>query len=222
MKVCTDSCVFGAWAEVREAATILDIGAGTGLLSLMAAQRNPEALIDAVEIEENASAQASDNVRKSPYADRIKVYHAAVQQFEPGYGYDCIISNPPFFQNDLRAPDASVNLAHHAESLHLEDLEKAASRLLKPSGVWYVLLPPAESLRLQHMAGYGGWILKAELLLSHSPGKKPFRRMIGLGRTGADRMDAPAVPQVLSVYGEDGVTYDPGFREMLKEFYLAF
>src|SRR5687768_15546532 len=99
MKVCTDSCVLGAWADVEKAEQILDIGTGTGLLSLMVAQRS-EANITAVEIDSAAAAQASENIAESPWKNRISLVHKSLQEFgnENQQQFDVIICNPPFFQ----------------------------------------------------------------------------------------------------------------------------
>ena len=164
MKVCTDACVFGAWAGSPEAARILDIGTGTGLLSLMAAQRNQVARIDAVEIDSAAAEQARENIANSPFAGRITVHQSPIQCFEPRYLYDTILVNPPFFQSDLRSPDARVNQAHHAESLTFSELLTAVVRFLGVGGTWHVLLPPEESVTLAGMALERGWIKHLSLI----------------------------------------------------------
>lgn len=97
MKVCTDACVLGAWADVEGAEKILDIGTGTGLLALMVAQRNSNAEIDAVELDQDAFSQAIENVKTSSFSERIKVVNSSIQGFSPSYQYDFIVTNPPFF-----------------------------------------------------------------------------------------------------------------------------
>ncbi len=224
MKVCTDACVLGAWAPLTAASRILDIGAGTGLLSLMAAQRNPSARIDAVEIEAAACRQARQNVENSLFRERIRLYEGAIQSFVPEKGYDCILTNPPFFQNSLRSPDAEINTAHHAGTLNFASLEAAISRLLLPGGSWHVVLPVPESDVLQELAERQGWRLMQTLLLAHRPGMKPFRRLATYGRKPGTEESAvvPMVFPVLRIYREDGKTYQPEFIQLLKEFYLAF
>ena len=107
MKVTTDSCVFGAWAAKQikqleeKPGKVLDIGCGTGLLSLMIAQIN-KTTIDAVEIEENAFQQANENISNSPWHDLIQTHHADILNFQPEVKYDCIITNPPFYENELK------------------------------------------------------------------------------------------------------------------------
>ena len=157
MKVCTDACTLGAWADLENASRILDIGTGTGLLALMAAQRNPSADIDAVELDADAFSQAADNVRKSAFSSRIRVVHSSIQGFESDLTYDCIITNPPFFQSDLRSPDTAKNLAHHAASLSFDQLLFAIDRLLTDSGSCHILLPADEAVVFSQKAEGLGW-----------------------------------------------------------------
>ena len=134
MKVGTDGVLLGAWAELEEAASILDIGTGTGLIALMAAQRNAQARIDALEIEPAACREAAYNIRISPWAERIRLYPQALQAFFPAIGYDCILCNPPFFVHSTPAPDNGRSLARHTGTLPHTELIVHAERLLTPHG----------------------------------------------------------------------------------------
>jgi tRNA1Val (adenine37-N6)-methyltransferase len=220
MKVCTDACVFGACAEVENAEKILDIGAGTGLLSLMAAQRNQSAKISAVELEDGAFAQASENVENSPFKSQITILHSAIQDFNPDGKFDCIITNPPFFQSDLKSPDLRINQAHHSESLTFDDLLAAIDRLLEPDGTWNVLLPVDEGIVFQNKAEKTGWYMIRKLTLFHQKNKKPFRLLMSFkhSEVAGNRL----VTSELFIYEEDGKTYHPQFRELLKDYYLIF
>ncbi|WP_247232039.1 tRNA1(Val) (adenine(37)-N6)-methyltransferase [Telluribacter sp. SYSU D00476] len=220
MKVCTDACVLGAWAQVDGAKKVLDIGTGTGLLSLMVAQRTTGASIDAIELDEAAAQQARDNVAASPFTGRVQVIHTPIQQHKPQELYDCIITNPPFFQADLRSPDAGVNQAHHAQDLTFAELLAAIDRLLKKTGVWNVLLPVEESDKLQQLAEVGGWVPTHQLLLTHQPGRKPFRMLSTYVHN--ERRAVTNMKKELFIYETDGRTYSPEFRELLKEFYIIF
>ena len=220
MKVCTDACVFGAWAGILNAKRILDIGTGTGLLSLMAAQRNHAACIDAVEIDPEAAAQALENIKSSPFAERIEGHRTPIQDFNPLHRYDSILINPPFFQSDLRSPDARVNQAHHAESLTFSELLTAVARLLGVGGTWHVLLPPDESTTLTKMAEVQGWQKEKELTLYHTFDRKPFRVMSTFKGTPARTQNA--VSEQLAIFEADGKTHTLAFRELLQEFYLNF
>jgi tRNA1Val (adenine37-N6)-methyltransferase len=142
MRVCTDACLFGAIvASEISANMVLDIGAGTGLLSLMYAQKHSNSIIDAVELEENAFAQAHENVAISPWKNNIQIHNNAIQGFEPKESYDLILSNPPFFENDLKSAKNERNLAMHSETLTLKELFSYANKYLSESGKFAVLIP---------------------------------------------------------------------------------
>lgn len=144
MKIGTDGVLLGAWADLEKAARILDIGTGTGLMALMAAQRNATAHIDAVEIEPSACSQARENILESPWRDRIRVVQTALQDYLPETKYDCIVCNPPFFTHSTPAPDKGRTLARHNDSLPHPDLIQHVARLLKKDGHFCVILPVPE------------------------------------------------------------------------------
>lgn len=220
MKVCTDACVLGAWADVEDADRILDIGAGTGLLSLMVAQRNSYAMIDAVEIDAEAFYQAGENVEQSPFHDRITLFHSAVQEFVSDHQYDVVITNPPFFQSDLLSPIDKKNIAHHAKSLDFSELLAAIDRLTKPEGKVNVLFPVEEANQFIEKAESAGWILTRKLTLFHQEDKKAFRVLMLFRR--AEFAHNVHVESDLYIYEKDGVTHDPRFKKLLKAFYLKF
>ncbi|QRR01654.1 tRNA1(Val) (adenine(37)-N6)-methyltransferase [Dyadobacter sandarakinus] len=220
MKVCTDACAFGAWVHISDVKSILDIGTGTGLLALMAAQRNELAHIDTVEIEPNAFSQAGQNIADSPFADRIKLYHEDIRRFRPGYRYDAVITNPPFFQADLLSPDQEKNQAHHAHSLAFDELLTASDQLLADDGSFHVLLPVAEAGIFIKKAERCGWKQVRGTTLYHQPGKKPFRQFMTFKRTATEDLQ-PAFSN-LFIYENDGKTYHPDFVSLLKMFYLKF
>ncbi|MEP6682604.1 MAG: methyltransferase, partial [Parafilimonas sp.] len=148
MKVCTDACLFGAFAATRLPLTvnrILDIGSGTGLLSLMLAQILIDANIDAVEIDEAAAKQAKENFDASLWKERLNIYNESIQQFANSpirkSNYDVIISNPPFYESDLKSDDDKRNLALHSSDLRLEELISITYKLLNNNGSFFVLLP---------------------------------------------------------------------------------
>ena len=220
MKVCTDACVFGAWADVENADNILDIGTGTGLLALMAGQRNAEAKIDAVELDQNAFSQALENVAKSPFFNRIDVINSAIQDFNPGKKYDCIITNPPFFQSDLLSPRAQKNQAHHAVSLSFDELLLSIDRLLSDQGKCNILLPVDEAQIFMAKALSLGWIMVKKLTLYHDKNKRPFRQLMTFKRDYLS--ENQTIDEDLFIYGEDSKVYDPNFKQLLKDFYLIF
>lgn len=217
MKVCTDACILGAYADVERAASILDIGTGTGVIALMAAQRSL-ATIDAVEIETGAYRQATANVQQSPFANRIRVFHEPIQLFnpEPTRRYDVILSNPPFFRNHLRSDDPSRNVALHNDNLSLEELLQTAARLLAPSGKFSVLLPPYEANTLERYACSVGMFATRKLFIRHSTRHPVFRVIATYAGT-----PEPTAEEELSIY-QSGSQYTEAFQALLKAYYLAF
>jgi tRNA1Val (adenine37-N6)-methyltransferase len=144
MKVTTDSCLFGSWVvgEVKnpKIKNVLDIGTGTGLLSLMLAQRTNFA-IDAIELDKIAYEQAKENVAASPWGDRIHVIHADARSYRYSKKYDVIISNPPFYENEIKSNDKKKNISHHSEQLVLKGLLDIIKSNLNVNGSFFLLLP---------------------------------------------------------------------------------
>jgi len=146
MKVSTDATLFGIYTakdfKQKSYKNILDIGTGTGLLSLIWAQECQPLHIDAIEINEKAALDAQQNVEQSPFNDCIQVYPLALQDFYPVYIYDVIISNPPFFLNALKNDNLSKSIARHADvGLSPEELMSFAQMHLKAQGSLITLYP---------------------------------------------------------------------------------
>ncbi len=147
MKVGTDGVLLGAWAPIdHNPFSILDIGAGTGLIALMLAQRSGAQQIDALEIDENAYGQATDNFENSPWNDRLFCFHAALDEFveEPEDEYGLIVSNPPFYTEDYLSGNESRNKARFVEALPFGELIEAAALLLSENGIFSVIVPYKE------------------------------------------------------------------------------
>ena len=144
MKIGTDGVLLGAWADCSGATRILDIGTGTGVIALQMAQRNNQAQIHAVEIDETAAKRARANFDLSPWAERLTVEQTAVQEFAPTEKFDLIVSNPPYFVDSLLPPDAKRSTARHTHDLTFEELDNAVCRLLSESGKFALILPIAE------------------------------------------------------------------------------
>ena len=147
MKIGTDSVLLGAWCPIENNPfSVLDIGAGTGVLSLMLAQRSNAEQIDAIEIDENAYEQCVDNFENSPWADRLFCFHAALDEFveEPEDEYDIIISNPPFYSENFKTENIQRDLARFQDALPFEDLIDAADLLLSENGIFAVIIPYKE------------------------------------------------------------------------------
>lgn len=156
MKVGTDGTLLGAWATLPpHAKKILDIGTGSGLIAIMAAQRHPTAKITAIDIDKDCVMQATENAVASPWAERIEVIETPLQEYSPEEKFDVIISNPPYFADSMHSPDKQRTTARHTASLSFKELTDGVLRLLAENGLFAVILPTTES----------------ELLLSASRGR---------------------------------------------------
>jgi tRNA1Val (adenine37-N6)-methyltransferase len=217
MKVCTDACLFGALVyrgPQQGKYRVLDIGAGTGLLSLMFAQKNPNAFIDAVEMDEAAAKQAAENFDASPWRERLKVFRADILEFTHGHNYDLIISNPPFFENDLRPSDAARANAMHESSLSLPQLLRAVRLHLSPDGLFGVLLPAHRVMEFEEHAAERNYHINRKIMVKQSPGHDHFRGILFFSGRKVD----PEVTEI-TIRSKEGV-YSDEFIRLLKEYYL--
>lgn len=216
MRVGTDGVLLGAWANLSNTQSILDIGTGTGLIAIMAAQRNEIAKIDAVEIEDNAFEQALENITKCNWNERISVHHQSIQNFSVSTKtqYDIIISNPPFFLAGSKSDNHARNLARHAHSLTQNDLLEAVQKLLSPEGIFAVILPINEGLDFIEIA------VKFSLFvnrLTHVKPKinKPFERLlIEFSRIKKERIENKLIIQY-----DNRNHYTPDYVDLTKQFY---
>ncbi|RYZ28941.1 MAG: methyltransferase domain-containing protein [Sphingobacteriales bacterium] len=215
MKVSTDACIQGAWTPVRsDMDRILDIGTGTGLLSLMLAQRVPHATIDALEIDANAARQAAGNFSASPWNDRLCLRHTDARNFHTEDRYDLIICNPPFFTNSLLGPKDDRNRARHTLDFSLDDLLAIAARLLAAGGKLSVLLPWTEHQDWESLVKKHGWCLNQTLQVIPKPGSAPNRVVSLCGPDGSLSLE-----EDLLIRDRTG-SYTPEFINLLRPFYL--
>ncbi|MDZ7607945.1 MAG: methyltransferase [Cyclobacteriaceae bacterium] len=182
MKVTSMACIQGAWIPEIQPKSILDIGAGTGVLSLMCAQRFGVA-IDAVEIEEDAFQQLRENIAQSPWPEVIRPIHADICSYgvSSGKSYDFIITNPPFYKDQLKSPFDKVNQARHDTSLKLNDLAGLLPNLIHENGIISILLPPSGRELLHNLALAHGLYIYSELHISEQM-DRPVKAIIFLLR----------------------------------------
>lgn len=155
MKIGTDSVLLGAWTSIKKRPfSVLDIGAGTGILSLMLSQRSDAELIDAIEIDDNAYEQCVENFEQSPWGDRLFCYHASLEEFveEIEDKYDLIICNPPFYPEDYKTENKSRDLARFQDAMPFAHLLKSITRLLSENGIFSVVIPFKEENRFVELA----------------------------------------------------------------------
>lgn len=155
MKVGTDAVLLGSWTPLKQnIQNILDIGAGTGIIALMLAQRSGAKSIDAIEIEDNAYIQCIENFENSPWSDRLFCYHASLLEFSEEFEdeYDLIVSNPPFYSADFKSEDARRDLARFYDALPFEHLVKGVSKLLSKQGIFSIIIPYQEEENFKILA----------------------------------------------------------------------
>ena len=179
MKVCTDACLFGAWVAMHieneeRIKSIADIGSGTGLLGLMLAQKN-NAAIDAVELNADVANQAKQNFEASPWKDRLTVFNDDILSFIPQKKYDFIISNPPFFEEDLKSSNSQRNTAMHSTTLTLQQLLQQIKRLIQAEGSAAVLIPYKRCVYFEELLEAEGFFIKHAMLVKQSAKHDFFR-----------------------------------------------
>ncbi len=215
MKVTSIACIQGAWIPEIQPKSILDIGAGTGVLSLMCAQRFGVP-IDAVEIEEDAFQQLHENIAQSPWPGIIRPIHADIRiyTFDSGKKYDFIITNPPFYQDQLKSPFQKVNQAKHGTSLTLNDLAGILPDLIHESGIISILLPPSASELLYKLAPAQGLHIFSELHISEQKGL-PVRAVVFLLKKQA----GPRFTRSFHIRQESG-DYSEQYITLMQPYYL--
>ncbi|MFI5186088.1 MAG: tRNA1(Val) (adenine(37)-N6)-methyltransferase [Chitinophagales bacterium] len=225
MKVTTDACLFGAWvagedkSEKLNTKNILDIGTGTGLLSLMYVQKKSFALIDAIEIDEGAYEQAKENIAASPFAERIRVINDDVKTCSFTKKYDEIISNPPFYEKEIRSANEKKNMAHHQEGLLLEDLLDVIKQNLSQAGVFYLLLPFKRNEEIRKILLKQTNFVSKIVFVRQSIKHNYFRLMIK-GKLKQET-DTETMIEEISIRN-DSQQYTDEFKELLKDYYLNF
>ena len=181
MKINTDGSILGALAGGQDPSRILDIGAGTGVVALMLAQRFQEAQVDAVEIEEVAAATAERNFRGSVFSNRLKLFPVAFQEFfsiNTESRYDLIVSNPPFFLDSLKNPDKNKQTARHTTNDFLEALVKLSAKHLNEDGVLTLILPPSTYLICRELAEAEGLYLAEQIDIKSFVDSEVHRKLV--------------------------------------------
>jgi tRNA1Val (adenine37-N6)-methyltransferase len=217
MKVGTDGVLLGAWAKAEDAVHILDIGTGTGLIALMMAQRNPGAIIHAIDIDESACLQAEANASSSPFAERIVVFHAPLSRYASSTAmkYDLLISNPPYFVQSLKGPNLKRNVARHTDSLSLDELIETGKGLLTPTGRLALILPSDREDELRGIAVQNQLnIIRLTRVISVAG--SPAVRILAELSTDYSRTCTTDTLHIEESFRR----YSPAYVELTKDFYL--
>lgn len=216
MKVGIDSVLLGVWCRIGKVDRILDIGTGTGLIALMLAQRS-DATIDAIEIDAEAVLQATENVIRSPWTERVKVLKVSLQDFATlsSQRYDLIVSNPPYFVNSLKAPAESRTLARHTDTLTHEELIINSMTLLNPDGRLCIILPVVEALQCRDYALSNGLFCTREVQVIPKPGARAKRTLLEFGFQQSQQELSE-----LLIESTERHHYSEEFSILAKDFYL--
>lgn len=216
MKVGTDGVLLGAWVNTDTAKTALDVGTGTGLISLMLAQRNPSISIKAIDIDTGAIEQAEHNILNSPFHNRISYEHTSIQDmFDKESGvYDLIVSNPPFFTRSKKSPDTQRTIARHTDTLPLTELIRLSAGLLSQHGKLALIYPYTEKDMVIETGDNNGLHCNRITNVYPTPDSPPKRILAELSKTKIRQEENDLVIET------DRHVYSKAFVNLVKEFYL--
>ena len=217
MKVGTDGCLLGGWFSCENSKRVLDIGCGSGLISIMAAQRCG-AGITGIEIDSAAAAQAMENVKNSPWKERIEIINVNFLEFNPKELYDTIVSNPPYFVNSLKCDSTSRTLARHSDSLGSNDFFIKAEKVLATDGRISIIIPCDILEEWQTSAGNAGLIATRLTHIKTTPRKGAKRVMAEFMRKSEAGTESTAT-DTLVLESSPGV-YSDEAKTILRDFYL--
>lgn len=219
MKVGTDGVLLGAWAALDcSHQRVLDVGTGTGLVALMAAQRTERwgAEIVGVEIDAPSAEDARENFARSEWAARLSVVECPIQEYSCKEKFDHILSNPPYFVRSLTSPDAARTTARHTTALTFEELVGAAARLLAPNGILSLVLPFDVVGDMTLAAARNGLFLSRREDIRTKQNTAPKRSLLEFGFE-----PRPTLRTDLTIHIAGG-DYSEQYRTLTKDFYLNF
>ena len=216
-KVGTDGVLLGAWTNVENTRHIIDIGTGSGLITLMLAQRCPQATILGIDICENAASQAKENIGNSLFAEKVSIEHISVQDFakENQHVFDVAVANPPFFANSLLSPSRERTLARHTETLSLASLFSSAAQLLSGSGRFSLIYPFDNLAETLDCAHENGFFLQRQTTVFPTPNARPKRVLLEFSK---QRQPSPRYEKL--VIEMERHRYSDDFKALVKDFYL--
>lgn len=216
MKVGTDGVLLGAWASLVHTQSILDVGCGSGLISLMLAQRS-KGQIKAIDIDQGAYNQTLFNINHSPFKEQIKAFHLSLQAFaeKSKERYDLIISNPPFFTHGIKSPDNQRSMARHSDTLFLNELFASTKHLLHDTGRLALILPYERLSDVQNECLKNRWSCFRYALVYTKIGKNPKRLLIELT---PENLPWPSPESIVLTDANNQRT--PTYHELIKDFFL--
>lgn len=219
MKVGTDGVLVGAWAESDNVTEILDIGSGTGLISLMLSQRFPKSAIKGVELDKDAYSESVENVLQSKWADRIQIINGSIQEFAEMQTvlFGLIVSNPPFYQTQYRPVIESRSTARHNDTLPFTDLLESAKRMLADDGRFCVILPADSQSEIEQLCAKMDLCIAKKCNILPTPHKPAKRLMYSIAK-----QQISTVSETIVVESHGRHQYSEEYKNLTKDFYLAF
>ncbi len=218
LKVGTDGVLIGAWADVQNCNTILEIGTGSGVIALMLAQRNLNALVDAVEIDSHSAETAKRNFLKSPWSGRLNVHHCSIQEYaKTNKKYDLIVCSPPYFRNSMKPLRREDFFSKHDDNLPYEALIAVSFSLLDEFGKFCVILPSNEEKYFCRLASAQGYFVAKKLHMFPVIGKPAKRIVLQL-----EKQRREVISEEITILEEPSGEYTDEYMSFSKEFYLAF
>ncbi len=217
-RVTTEACLFGALIETENHHNILDIGTGTGLLTLMLAQKTPDAQLYGVEIDPNSANLASINFENSPWKERLVVVNQDIATYSQEHleQYDLVISNPPFYANSLKSNKEDRNRAMHNASLSHEQLSNSIDQLLTENGKAWVLLPPQEAINFKGWLNSKNLFVLQTLKIFNFKDKPIFREIVVLSK----KQPLEVLIKEIIIY-KNQKEYSEEFIQLLRPYYAS-
>ena len=212
LKVGTDAMLVGSLCNWQNPKRLLDIGTGTGVLTIMCAQRFPFEEIVALEIAEDAFIDAKSNAENSPFHSPISVQNCSLQDYSDKQLFDAIISNPPYFENSSKNEDEQLRLARHTDSLSFDELISGISNLLSDNGLAWIIVPNTAEISIESISKSHQLFIKEKIQLEGKSGKH-VRTIFCLSK-----QEARAESRTFTIRTEDG-SYSEEYKELTKEFH---
>jgi len=216
MKINTDGVLLAALVQSDQPKRILDIGTGTGVLALMMAQRFPAARVEAVEIDKLAAATAEKNFQSSEFKDRLTISNIAIEHYQHQNQFDLILSNPPYFVNDLKNAEEKKGIARHTNEQFFSDLIHKVDGILVENGSFWFVLPIKQAELLIKNATKCGLSVSKQIHLHSDENKPEFRRIVCL-----KRVVTTPIHEHFYIYESEKV-YTTAYKNVLKDFFLGY
>lgn len=219
MKVGTDAVLLGAWVLPSDSKTILDIGTGTGIISLMLAQKS-KASITAIDIDKEAVEQASINFKASKFSDQLSAVNLSLQEFvrSTGEKFDLIVTNPPYFVGSLKSSDTNRSTARHTDQLPFNELIDGVKSLLNPKGKFCLILPKNEAIKFREMAEQKGFQLSKLLRVRTRLDKDEEKRQI----MQFEYHPSGFSESTLVIEKDERMSYTEEYKKLTKDYYINF